>query len=277
MLKILILGSNGMGGSMIINYLSFLNKYKIFTSARNTGDFAIDIEKELDELEGVIYRKKFDIIINCIGLLVKPCEDRPDRAIYINSYFPHWLERITKNTNTKVIHLSTDCVFSGKKGNYKDTDIKDGSGFYAESKALGEIINNKDLTLRMSIIGPELKKEGSGLFEWFMRQNGAIRGYFECFWSGCTTLELGKAIDNLMECSLTGLYQLAPKYKISKYNLLNLIKEVWNKTDVTILKDSTVKHDKSLINSNKVISGFTMPNNYKLMLEEMKEFMEKNV
>ena len=275
MLKILVLGSNGMAGHIIVNYLNSLNKYTIRTSARSNSDYNLDIETDLDLLLNAIVDFKPDIIINCIGLLIKACNDNPDKAIYINSYFPHWLEKITNNINTKIIHLSTDCVFSGDKGNYKDTDIKDGIGFYAQSKALGEIINNKDLTIRISIIGSELRKGGSGLFEWFMKQKGVIRGYSECFWSGITTLELAKAIDKLIISDITGLYQLSPNYKISKYDLLNLIKEIWNKTDVIILKDSTVKHNKSLINSDKGIPNYTIPNNYKVMLLEMKEFMEK--
>ena len=273
MKKILILGSNGMAGHTIFSYLSSLNKYEIITVARKMADYSIDIEKNLDYLEDIILYDEFDIIINCIGKLVKASEQDPENAIWINSYFPHWL---SKNTKGKVIHLSTDCVFSGKKGHYKDTDIADGIGIYARSKVLGELNTKKDLTIRMSIIGNELKKEGSGLFEWFMRQKGTIKGFSECFWSGITCLELAKAIDKLINSDITGLYQLAPNYKISKYNLLNLIKAIWNKQDITILKDCSVKHDKSLINSDKLIPNYKMPISYTTMLEEMKEEIEKN-
>lgn len=276
--KVLILGVNGMAGHRIYEYLNSLNKYDITITARDSYyqyTVPTDIFKDLDYLKNHINILCPDIIINCIGMLIKPCEENPDKAIYVNSYFPHWLERKTKNTQTKIIHLSTDCVFDGKpKGNNSENDTPTGVGFYAKSKALGEIINNKDLTLRMSIIGDELKENGSGLFVWFMKQKGKINGYNNHYWSGITTLELAKQIDKIIDTDLTGLYHLSPGGGISKYYLLKRIQKIWNKKDVDIISYSTDMIDKTLVNHRQKEYDPKIPS-YDVQLQEMKDFIER--
>ena len=275
MKKILILGHMGMAGHAIYKYFNSYPKYNITTINRE-----VDVKTKTEILESIINYGKFDIIINCIGILVKASEDDPENAIWINSYFPHWLEKITKNTQTKIIHLSTDCIFSGKDkvqrlaGNYLDTDEPDGIGYYAKSKIIGEINNKKDLTIRMSIIGSELKETGSGLFGWFLRQTGVVNGYSEAYWNGLTTLELAKAIDKLIDADIVGLYQLAPDYKISKYALLELIKVIWNRQDITLVPNDSLKQDKTLINSEQEIPNYIMPLSYFDMLKEYKEWLQ---
>ena len=273
MKTIMILGASGMAGHTIDDYLRSTGKYDIVTVDRDekyiipnyTMDIVTDEEEDLREIIDV---EEPDIIINCIGLLVKACEEDCIKAQFMNSYFPHWLEKL----DSKIIHLSTDCVFNGKKGNYLDKDKKDGEGWYAVTKAEGEIINNKDLTIRMSIIGKELKENGTGLFDWFLRQKDTITGFDKAYWSGVTTLELAKAIDKLIDSDITGLYQLAPNYKISKYELLKLIAKIWNKTNVTIKRDIINVHDKSLINSKQQIPNYKMPASYEKMLKEYYEY-----
>lgn len=275
---ILLLGKNGMAGSAIFDYLSSLNKYNLIATSRDPfNSYFLDIEHNLDNLDDIINHNNPNIIINAIGLLVKPCQDNPAKAIYINSYFPHYLEKITKNTKTKVITLSSDCVFNGAKGDYSIIyDIPNGFGFYSRSKALGELDNNKDLTIRMSIIGKELKSNGSGLFEWFLRQKGSIKGYSEHWWTGITTLELAKAIDNIItNTNLTGIYQLAMRDKISKYNLLKQLNSIFRNNEVDIVKDDVYYCDKSLINSKEAISGYELPKTYYKMLTEYKEWSVK--
>jgi len=276
MKKLLILGSSGMAGHMILKYLTSLNKYAIFNVARtevNEHTEIIDLETNRSRLRHYIEDIRPDFIINCVGVLVKPSADNPQRALWLNTELPRWLANITEFTHTKVIHLSTDCVFSGENGPYKDTDKPDGKGRYAETKEMGEIINDRDLTIRMSIIGPELKENGSGLFEWFMRQTKPLQGYKEVFWSGVTTLELAIAIDKLIPTNITGLIQLAPSYSISKYDLLKTIAKVWNK-DINIIPTSLVKHNKVLIPSEVKIPYYEMPNSYESMLLQLKEFTE---
>jgi len=285
MKKLIILASKGMAGNCIYSYLKSLNKYHVYGTARNSYEIDIiplDIEQRhcLDQfIDNLIYNK-IDIVINCIGLLVKPSNDNPDKAIYINAWFPHYLEQRLEGTGCKIIHLSTDCVFDGdpdkQKGiNYGYTTEKpNAKDWYGKSKAMGELNNDKDLTIRKSIIGKELKEGGSGLFEWTMRQEGTIEGYTESIWSGMTTLELAKAIDDIIENQedLAGLIQLAPPYNISKYDLLCLIKEVWNKKiDVRNVPGKVC--DKTLINSHDLLV-YNFPKDYKQMLIEYKEYLD---
>jgi len=145
MKKILVLGSRGMAGHTIVNYFKKFTSHNITEIARTLSDYNLDVETNLNYLTYLIKNLKIDIIINCIGILLPDSTKNISRTIYINSFFPHWLEEITKNTNTKIIHLSTNCIFKEDRGNYLDTDIPDGEGWYAKTKALGEIVNNKEI------------------------------------------------------------------------------------------------------------------------------------
>ncbi len=275
MKKLLIFGSAGMAGHMITYYFLSLKNYNVidlsFPKKLNSNSILLNIE-DSRAVEDVIKSNKPDIVINCIGVLIKFSEENPDKAIYINSYFPHFLEKLGREYNFKIIHLSTDCVFSGEKGAYRENDLKDGEGFYAQSKAMGEIINEKDLTFRTSIIGPELKEWGEGLFHWFMTQKGVVKGFSRVFWTGITTLELAKAVEAAVVQNLTGLYHLVPQRKISKFELLKLIKKIWKKDDLSIEEFKGKSLDKSLINTrtdfNYIVKG------YKEMLNELHDWMD---
>lgn len=262
-----------MAGHVITRYLKSINKYEIFDASLNKlHDKTIEIN--IEDTESVIdqIRKiRPDIVINCIGILIKESSEKPALAIYINSFFPHFLAELGTELNFKLIHLSTDCVFSGKKGGYSEDDLKDGEDHYAKTKALGEVINNRDLTFRTSIIGPEIKKNGTGLFHWFMTQKGPINGFTNVYWTGVTTLELAKVIDKAIDQDLTSLYHLVTDDKISKYDLIDLIKEIWDK-DIEIIKYNDIKSDKSLINNRKDFDY--KPPNYSEMLIELREWMK---
>ena len=273
MKKVLILGSDGMLGNMVYKYLSTLNEYDITCYSRSSvsGIPSEYFDIETDDLYTITQDNEYDYIINCIGVLVKPSEENIPRAIFVNSYFPHYLEKRTKDTKTRVIHVSTDCVFSGRKGNYGINDIPDERNWYGRTKALGEIINEKDITIRTSIIGPELRSEGTGLFKWFMAQTGQVRGYARCFWNGVTTLELARFIYFVMEHKLTGLVQLATPRKISKYELLDSIVETFNKVGTQAIPDNTVVQDKSLIST---VGHLYFVQEYKDQLTELRIFME---
>jgi dTDP-4-dehydrorhamnose reductase len=224
-------------------------------------------------LENLVRKQSPKILINCVGVLIKGSHNHPDNAIYINAYIPHLLAKIAGEANAKLIHISTDCVFSGKKGNYCETDFRDADDIYGQSKALGEIINDKDLTIRTSIIGPELKKEGEGLFHWFINQKGEIKGYTEVFWGGVTTLELAKTIDYTIDNEITGLIHLTNGEKISKFDLLSLIKKNYKKSDVFIQSYQGKQVDKSLQKSEKL--KYQVPS-YKTMIEDQCQWMEKH-
>lgn len=276
MKKILIIGIKGMAGHVLFKALPQLGNYDIYGIARNieTGDKIFNLDVSNTEDLKKIITLQFDVIINCIGILNKDAEDNPDKAIWFNSYFPHLLESLTKDTKTKVISISTDCVFSGKKGNYTETDLKDGEGFYATSKALGEINNHKDLTIRTSIIGPELNKDGIGLFHWFMLQKHEVNGFSQAFWSGITTVELSKVIHQAIQQNITGLIVIAGETKIDKYSLLNLFNAIFKKNAIVIHENSKYKVDKSMYSSRNDFD-YKVPT-YKEMIVEMKNWIDSN-
>jgi dTDP-4-dehydrorhamnose reductase len=275
MKKVLVIGSKGMAGHIIYQSLSLLGDYDVYGVARNVVQTERVFNLDISDTEALkkIIDLQFDVVINCIGVLNKDAEDNPDKAIWFNSYFPHLLEALTKNTETKIIHISTDCVFSGKKGRYTETDTKDGGGFYAESKGLGEINNFKDLTIRTSIIGPELNTNGIGLFNWFMHQTGEIKGYSSAVWSGVTTLELAKAIDFAIQNPVCGLVHLTNGIEINKFDLVSLFKEIWNRKDISIVADQGKVVNKSLLKSE--VFNYQVPS-YKEMLLEQLNWMKES-
>jgi dTDP-4-dehydrorhamnose reductase len=274
MKKILVIGIKGMAGHVLFNSLPKLGNYEVYGAARNISStnriFNLDVSN-IVELKKII-DLEFDVVINCIGILNKDAEDNPHKAIWFNSYFPHLLESYTKNTKTKVISISTDCVFSGKKGNYTETDFRDGEGFYASSKAIGEVINDKDLTIRTSIIGPELNKDGIGLFHWFMQQNDTVSGYSHAFWSGITTVELAKVIHQTILQEIKGLLIVTGNSKIDKYSLLKLFNTIFRSNSLIITENSNYKVDKSMYSSRNDFR-YSIPA-YEIMILEMKDWIE---
>ena len=155
-MRILVIGASGMAGHLITTYLKE-KKYEISTlSHTRPYDASTTLMNVCDsaKLQDYLSTHSFDFIINCAGLLVQDSTSAPTKAILLNAYFPHLLEQIFQHTQTKIIHLSTDCVFSGLSGPYDESSVPESLTYYGRAKALGEIINDKDLTFRMSIIGP---------------------------------------------------------------------------------------------------------------------------
>ncbi|RTY90330.1 NAD-dependent epimerase/dehydratase family protein [Flavobacterium sp. GSN2] len=276
MKKILVIGKKGMAGHVVFKSLPKLGNYEVYGVARDVAStdrvFNLDVSNT-EELKKII-DLGFDVIINCIGILNKDAEDNPHKAIWFNSYFPHLLESLTKNTKTKVISISTDCVFSGKKGNYTEGDLTDGQGFYAMSKAMGEIENGKDLTIRTSIIGPELNRKGIGLFHWFMTQKDTMSGYSQAFWSGITTIELAKVIHQTILQDVKGLLIVAGNPKIDKFSLLKLFNTIFRNDALIITENVNYKVDKSMY-SSRLDFDYQVPS-YKEMILEMKGWVDKN-
>lgn len=237
----------------------------------NDKSIMMDIT-DFTKFDKLLNELKPGYIINCIGLLNQNAEIHKDIAILLNSYLPHFLEYKYRNIKTKVIHISTDCIFSGKDGDYQEGSFKDGVSFYARTKALGEIVNKKDITLRTSIIGPDLREEGIGLFNWFMKQKGIINGYTNSIWTGITTLELAKAIEIIINIEdIAGLYHLVPRVSINKYDLLNMLKLKFKKDDLIINKYENEPDRKNLIDTRKDFS-YTIPS-YDIMIDEMEEWI----
>ncbi|WP_100753537.1 dTDP-4-dehydrorhamnose reductase family protein [Vibrio salilacus] len=274
MKKILILGATGMAGHVIHNYLESRNKYVIenvsFRTKLNERSVVVDV-REKEKLSKLITIMRPDIIINCIGVLIRGATNSPKNAIYLNSYLPHFLSDMAREIKSKLIHISTDCVFSGKDGGYTEGALSDAEDLYGRSKSLGEIVNDQNLTIRTSIIGPELKSNGEGLLHWFFKQDH-VQGYSNVYWSGVTTLELAKAIDYYINSERTGLLNLTNSSRISKYELLKLVTSEFN-LPISIEKGSAKFVDKSL--KTNYDSGYKV-DSYNVMLSELRGWMMEN-
>jgi len=273
--KILILGSDGMAGHIITDYL-IDKKYDVFTTTRGETkekNNHFDVIENYKELEKILDKIKPEFVVNCIGVLNKFADENKAGAVLINSFLPHYIDSLSEKYNFKFLHISTDCVFSGEKGDYAETDFADATSFYGKTKALGEVNNEKNLTFRTSIVGPDINPNGVGLFNWFMLQKGETKGFGKVIWTGVTTLELAKAIEKSFDLKITGLFHLVNNQKINKHDLLVLFKKYMNK-EIDIKKDDTYVSDKSLI-STRTDFNLEIPS-YEKMVEEMSIWISNN-
>lgn len=272
-MKFLILGCNGMAGHTISLYLKEQG-HDVTGFARNKSKFVKTIVGDAFDgklVEKVVGSGNYDSVVNCIGILNQNAEENKYAAVYLNALFPHFLVEITDRTETQIIHMSTDCVFSGKKGMYAEDDLRDGESFYDRSKALGEIDNDKDFTIRASIIGPDLDINGIGLLNWFLMQKGEITGYTKAIWTGMTTLELSKCIEKVATDKLHGLYNMVPNTSITKYDLLGLCNRYLRQNKVSIIQQGYPQVDKSLIRKREGV--YYEIQGYEDMIVELKDWM----
>jgi dTDP-4-dehydrorhamnose reductase len=275
-MKFFILGCNGMAGHTISLYLK--------EQGHKVLGFGITKSKYIDSITGnafdteflrkFISENKFDSVINCIGILNQFAEQNKAEASFLNSYFPHFLADITANTHTQVIHMSTDCVFSGKRGGYTEDDFRDGATFYDRSKALGELEDDKNITLRNSIVGPDINSKGIGLLNWFLQQSGEVNGYIKAMWTGQTTLQLAKTMEIAAKEKAYGLYNTVPDLSISKYDLLTLFNHYFKGDSIKINPIEGVCADKSL-KRTKYDFNYLIPD-YETMVTELAEWMKKH-
>ena len=237
-MKILILGASGMIGLAILKQLA---KNKIFlvsgtTTNQKSKKILENINNEVsihiyDFLKKIDHTEFIDmvqpqIIINCVGIIKQsPNLTNTLHTIQLNSLLPQQLSLICKDLKIKLIHISTDCVFSGTRGNYKESDNPDPLDLYGRTKLIGETINSNDLTLRTSLVGHEILTQ-NGLLEWFLSQKDYCKGYKNAYFSGFTTVEFAKIIEKIIlyQTNLSGLYHIASKI-ISKYDFLNKVKK----------------------------------------------------
>ena len=276
-MKILVLGCNGMAGHLISLYFK--------EKGHNVVGFARSESKLLDStiigdasnmslIKGMLEDGDYDAVINCIGLLNQFAENNKAMAVLLNGYLPHYLVEVTKGMQTKVIHMSTDCVFAGNDGPYYEDSLPNGTTFYDRTKAIGEFNNDKDLTFRNSIIGPDIKESGIGLFNWFMKQAGTIGGYTGAIWTGVTTYTLAKAMEAALNENLTGLYNLVNNESINKFDLCSLFHKPFRNGEVSINPDSRLQLDKSLRRKRNDFS-FVVPS-YEQQILEMREWVENH-
>ncbi|MFJ7735661.1 dTDP-4-dehydrorhamnose reductase family protein [Lysinibacillus sp. NPDC097287] len=271
-MKFLVLGATGMAGHTITHYLRE-NGHNVTTYSRTHLPFGKSSTGDITDSSFLrwILLNDYDVIINCIGVLNEACDKNPDKAVFLNSYLPHAIVNILKDTDTLFIHLSTDCVFSGKAAPYNEKSKHDGESFYDCTKSLGEIDSDRHLTFRNSIIGPDMKESGIGLFNWFMKQHGTINGYTGAIWNGVTTLTLAKAIEKAATEDLTGIYHLVNPTNINKFDLLQLFNKHLKENKTTILPSLEVNVDKTLLNTRKDFS-FNVPS-YEEMIIEMRDWI----
>ena len=273
MKKILVLGSSGMAGHLITLYLKEKG-YNVTAFSMRPFPYCVNIvgnALDTNNFKEMLLADNYDTVINCIGILNQVADENQSLAVYLNSYLPHLIADTLKNTKTKLIHMSTDCVFAGNSGPYYETSLRDGLTFYDRSKALGEVEDSKNLTFRNSIVGPDMNATGIGLFNWFMKQSEPISGYTGAIWTGVTTLTLAKAMERAIEENLCGLYNLVNNTSISKYDLLGLFNKHFRNSELIINENNTLKLDKSLMRARNDFS-FEVPS-YENMVMEMKDWV----
>ena len=264
-------------GHVLFKVLSQKKNYNIFdiTYRKKIRDQSIicNVENIID-LKKNLNKIKPDIIVNCIGVLINESNIDVSRAIYINSFIPQWLKNHGDINKIKIIHLSTDCVFNGGKGDYDENSFPDAEDIYGKTKALGEFQSKNHLCIRTSIIGPELKSSGQGLMNWIFLERGIINGFKNVYWSGITTLELSKAIDFSIQNKISGLWNLGSKEKISKYDLLKLIIKIFKISKIILNEDFKKQSDKSLKSIRKI--NYNVPS-YPSMIKELKIYLLSNI
>lgn len=275
-MKFLILGCNGMAGHTISLYLKEQG-HDVFGFDLRKSPYVDSVSgdaRNVELIRELVRGGGYDAVINCIGILNQHAEQNKALAAYLNGYLPHYLAEITADLDTQVIHMSTDCVFSGKKGQYTEDDPADGETFYDRSKALGELNDDKNITLRNSIIGPDINPHGIGLMNWFMQQEGPISGYTKAIWTGQTTLQLAKTMEAAAKAKATGLYNMVPANSINKYDLLRLLNRHLRNDTVEICPVEGVNLDKSL-HRTRFDFDYTIPD-YEQMVAEMAEWVRNH-
>ena len=284
--KILVIGANGMLGGSIFRYFSRQAGFEVLGTVRSeasqqqlsalgfsntVGD--VDVNT-VSALKKVFTSFKPDFVFNCVGLIKQLASSKNAvKAIEINALLPHRLAEFANHSGGKLIHFSTDCVFSGAKGMYLEQDTPDATDIYGRSKLLGEVDYTPHLTLRTSIIGHELRSNVS-LVDWFLSQETTVKGFSKAFFSGLPTIYVAKFVHHyvLNHSDLTGLYHLSVD-RIDKFTLLSMIKEVYGKgANIENYRDFSI--DRSLDSSRlRAEVGFEPPSWLELIQEMNNEYL----
>jgi dTDP-4-dehydrorhamnose reductase len=286
-MRILVLGGDGMLGHELLR--SWRPRHEVWATLRGPraayarhpglvddrtlGD--VDVRR-LDDVLAAVARARPEAVVNAVGIVKQRAEaEQALPSIEVNALFPHRLERVCAAAGARLVHLSTDCVFSGVKGSYTEADPPDPGDLYGRTKLLGEVAGAGCLTLRTSIIGLELGRAAS-LVEWFLAQRGPIRGYRRAVYSGLTTAEMARAIEHLLVHAprLDGLWHLASA-PIDKFDLLTRLAGRLGRTDVAIEPDDGFACDRSLdARALQARSGYRVPS-WDAMLDELAEAIRR--
>ena len=284
-MRILILGSTGLLGYTFTRYFFDREYFETFALIRNYSKIKYFNEKhyekfvhinnilDYEETEKIIKNIKPDVLINCLGITNKKISNsnQSEEFIRINSLLPYRLQKICTGLGSRLIHFSTDCIFSGNKGFYSENDIPDPIDIYGRSKLLGELDFENTLTIRKSVIGHELISK-NGLLEWFLSQNKNVEGYKNVKFSGTTVLELAILIEKYVipRSDLRGILNISGE-SITKFDLLKIIADLYDKK-IDIIPNELIKLDRSLDYSkfSKLTGYYSKP--WPLLIKAMKEF-----
>ena len=283
MKKVLVLGSTGMLGHAVVSVLNNVKGIQVLTTARRENDGGIKFNVENDNITDLITLLNPDYIVNCIGI-IKPHinENSPssiNRAIEVNSRFPI---ELAEATNGLIIQIATDCVYSGSKGAYTESDPHDANDVYGKTKSLGEVPAENVMHIRASIIGPELGRSTS-LLEWFKNQpiNSKLNGFTDHLWNGVTTYAFGKLCEGIIKQNSfrSGKYHVIPRDIVTKADLLRIFSKAYKRLDLLITDTvSTNKVDRTLstndlnfVNNLWVAAGYRIsPSIEEMVLEQAK-------
>lgn len=283
-LRVLVLGASGMLGNAVLRLFADSKGYDVMGSVRSNMARqllpnhledrligGVDVENS-DSLVDLFMRVKPNVVINCVGLVKQLSEaDDPLLAIPINSLLPHRLARLCDVAAARLVHLSTDCIFSGDRGMYSEADLSDAKDLYGRSKYLGEVDYPNAITLRTSIIGHELAGAHS-LVGWFLAQQGSVRGFRKAIFSGLPTVELARVIRDhvLPRPELRGVYHVSAE-PINKFELLTLIGKAYCKS-IQIVPDDSLVIDRSLDSSRFRSDSGYRPEPWPELVRLMREF-----
>lgn len=281
---ILVLGASGMLGNAVLRFFAEADGYMVKGTVRSTSAIQLFPKKfrnllvpgfdaeNPESLADLIDFVRPDVVINCIGLVKQASNSNdPLVALPINALLPHRLARICANLNVRLIHISTDCVFTGNKGYYSEQDITDSIDLYGVSKRLGEVNYPNTITLRTSIIGHELNGNRS-LIDWFLSQENNVKGFSKAIFSGLPTVEIARLIRDYVipHPELSGVYHVSAE-PINKYDLLRLVAKIYDK-DIEIIKENDFVIDRSLDSSIfRAATGF-MPATWPALIISMRDF-----
>ena len=287
-MRVLILGGDGMLGHQLLKSLAPRHDVRVTLRQDLASYAAFDLFHSGNAYGGVDVRRWEDLatvaadfapnaIVNAVGIVKqRPSAHESIPSLEINSLLPHRLAVLCRAAGARLIHVSTDCVFSGATGKYVETDASDAADLYGKSKFLGEVDAPPALTLRTSIIGPELTRR-SGLLEWFLAQQGTVKGFRGAIYSGFTTMEIGRIIDRVLTRfpGAHGLYHVSSD-PISKYDLLLLLREHFRR-DIEIVPDGVFQCDRSL-NSDRFRREFEYsPPSWEAMCQELADAMSNRL
>lgn len=273
-MRVMVLGSSGMFGHVVTTFLEDKGHEVISVSRHGSlGRFpeAVDLE-DWPTLRFHIEKHRPEWIVNAAGLLNDEVDRNAASAILVNSFLPRMLADVGPKMGFRLVTVGSDCVFHGDRGGYSILDVPDAHSAYGKSKHLGEVNNERDLTLRTSIVGPEIDLEGRGLLKWFMSQEADADGWTSAIWTGVTTLELAKVVESVVsgEGQETGLWHCVPAAPIAKFDLLKLMNVVFRDSTIQVHEVPGLPHDRSLINDRP--TSWQVPD-YLEMLIELQEWV----